>query len=176
MADQSPIADQWKTAASTYSTTREMILEHRFLADLTSTLWSDGIFDFSVSHSEVDNSGYDVIIEAGSVTRHIQLKGMQAGGKRSDFDLQLRLQDKPSACAVVLIHDPKTLAIEEYRLFAGAPGDPIPALGEKIAKHSKGDSDGYKAQRPSLRNVPLSRFVPVADIAVLAGLLFGQVD
>jgi len=167
-------ASPWITALSAFSSTREKILEHRFVADVTSELWRRGCFDFAVSRSEVDNSGYDLILEAAGVTRHVQLKAMRAGGKRRDFDLQLRLGAKPSGCAVVMVHDPVTLAILQYRLLAGAPGDPLPPLGERAVRHSKGDSLGHKAERPALRNIGLTRFDAVADVPDLVDRLFGR--
>ena len=164
---------QWITALSTYSSTREKILEHRFVGDVTSELWRRGLFDLAVSHSEVDNSGYDLIVEAADVVRHIQLKAMQTGGKRTGFGLQLRLADKPSGCAVLMLHDPVTLAIGQFRVLAGPPGEPLPALGNKTVRHTKGNRHGFKAERPALREVPLSAFVPVAGIAMLVNRLFG---
>lgn len=165
---------EWVTALSTFSATREKILEHRFLADTTSELWRRGVFDFAVSHSEVDNSGYDVIIEAGAVRRHIQLKAMQVGGARRFFDLQLRLAEKPSGCAVLMLHDPVALTIHEYRIFGGLPGEPMPALGDKVTRHSKGNAQGVKAERPALRSIPLSAFSKVFDVVDLVERLFGH--
>jgi hypothetical protein len=163
----------WITALSTRSATREKILEHRFLADVASELWRRGAFDLSVSFSEVDNSGYDVIIEVGDVVRHVQLKAMREGGKRRDFDLQLRLAEKPSGCAILMIHDAVTLRISGYRIFAGAPGEALAALGERIVRHVKGNAIGFKAERPALRAVALAKFDPVADVRALVDRLFG---
>ena len=163
----------WVTALSTFSSTREKVLEHRFIADTTAELWRRGVFDFAVSHSEVDNSGYDVIIEAGGITRHLQLKAMQVEGARRNFAFQLRLAQKSSGAAVLMLHDPVTLAIASYRVFAGLPGERLPPLGEKVARHAKGDATGHKAERPALRLVPLTSFVPVATVSALVDRLFG---
>ncbi len=175
IAEPTPVEpDAWSAALSTWSTTREKVLEHRFIAEVTAAIWRAGRFDFSVSHSEVDNSGYDVIIEVGEVIRHIQLKAMQSGGTRRDFGLQMRLADKPSACAVLMIHNAKTLEVDQWLLFAGLPGAPIPPLGDKLVKHTKGDRSGFKAVRPALRNVPISAFVPLSGTAELIQKLFGD--
>lgn len=166
----------WITALSTFSSTREKILEHRFVAELTAELWRRGVFDFAVSHGEVDNSGYDLIVEACGVIRHIQLRAMQSAGKRRDFDLQTRLAAKPSGCAVLMLHHPVTLAIERWRLFAGRPGQALPPLGERAVRHTKGDVAGHKAERPALRNVPLASFDEVDGIGDLADRLFGRAE
>ena len=170
------VISTWITALSTFSSTREKILEHRFIAEITSELWRRAQFDFAVSHSEVDNSGYDLIVEVGRVTRHIQLKAMQSAGKRRDFDLQIRLAEKASGCAILMLHDPVSLAIKGYRLFAGEPGAPLPHLGDKAVRHSKGDAHGVKAERSALRNVPITTFVAVHGIRELVDRLFGAHD
>lgn len=164
--------DIWTKALSTYSTTRERILEHRFIADVTAELWKRGHFDFAVSHSEVDNSGYDLIIEVGEVIRHIQLKAIQHEGSRREFGLQMRLKDKPSACAVLIEHDPRTLTISGWRFFGGLPGCPIPDLGDKKVRHTKGNSSGFKAERPTLRNVSLASFDTIGSVTELVDRLF----
>lgn len=166
----------WITALSTYSSTRESILEHRFLAEVASCLWHRGEFDFAVSHSEVDNSGYDVIVEARGITRHIQLKATRHGGSTRDFPVQRRLEDKPSGCVVLLIHDTRSLAVTGYGWFGGAPGHGMPTLGDKPARHSKGNGVGYKAERPALRTLARSRFEAVADVDALVDRLFGAGD
>src|ERR687898_3262999 len=53
------------------------------------------------------------------------------------------------------------------------PGEPITALGEVIARHTKGNSTGYKAERPNIRVVNKSRFREVGTMTELARELFG---
>lgn len=163
----------WIAALSNYSATRERILQHRFLADVCGELWRLGEFDFAVSHSEVDNSGYDVILEARGILRHIQLKAMHKAARRRSFDVQMRLGDKPNGCVVLVIHDPQTLAVESYRWFGHAPGIGLPELGTKVTRHSKGNAQGVKAERPALREVPISQFAAVPDVGELVSRLFG---
>ncbi|OHC98747.1 MAG: hypothetical protein A2885_16995 [Sphingopyxis sp. RIFCSPHIGHO2_01_FULL_65_24] len=167
------MTDLWIDALSAYSTTRESVLEHRFLADVASCLWKRGEFAFAISHSEVDNSGYDVILEACGITRHVQLKAMHVEGTADSFKIQQRLEEKPSSCVVLIVHDARTLAIDHYRWFGGAPGEKMPSLGDKIAVHTKGNSDGFKAQRPAIRELAKSRFAKLADIDALVDHLFG---
>lgn len=163
----------WITALSTYSTTRESILEHRFLADVASCLWRRGEFDFSISHGEVDNSGYDVIIEACGVTRHIQLKAVHRDGRVRNFPVQRRLAEKPSGCVVLIRHDARTLDVVDYGWFGGAPGEKLPSLGEKPARHTKGDSTGFKAERPAIRLLSLTSLRPAGNVEWLVDQLFG---
>jgi hypothetical protein len=125
-----------------------------------------------VSHSEVDNSGYDVIVEANGVSRHIQLKAMRIGGGRKSFDLQLRLGDKPSGCAILMLHEPRSLAVTGYRWFGGLPGQKLPLLGSKLTRHTRGS----KAERPALREVPIGSFEAVDGVGALVDRMFGAVD
>ena len=151
----------------------EKVLEHRFVAELTSALWLGGIRDFEVLRSEVDSHGYDLVIEAHGVLRHIQLKTMVRGGKRRDVSVNLRLAGKPSGCIVWFTHDPLTLALGPFHWFGGAPGEPLPDVGTRHAKHTKGNAAGTKGLRPAHRLVPRTAFRSVPSMSELAGLLFG---
>lgn len=169
-----PTADaEWITALSTFASTREKVLEHRFIADVTAELWRRAVFDFAVSHSEVDNSGYDLIVEALGVTRHIQLKAMHLRSTTAEFPIQARLQQKPSACVVLMLHDARSLEIAQYRWFGAEPGAPLPSLGERIGKHSKANALGVKSERPSIRRLEKRRFEPIGDVPMLVDRLFG---
>ena len=168
------MADLWITALSNHSTTRESILEHRFLADVAAQLWSEGEFGLSISHSEVDNAGYDVIVEARGVTRHIQLKTLHQRGKARYFSIQHRLQDKPSGCIVLIRHDAKSLAVTHYEFVGGLPGEKLSLSGGKTARHTKGDAQGFKTERPALRLLPRSAFTVMPSMAALTERLFGS--
>lgn len=165
---------RWIEALSLRSSAREKILEHRFLADIASELWSRGCFDLGVATGQVDDSGYDVILEVGEVTRHVQLKARHTGGRAARYAIHSTLAKRPSACVVVMVHDPRTLAIDHYRFFGGAPGSPLPDLGEQRVRHTKGDSQGTKAVRPAFRSVSLNRFVEIRSVGELCDRLFGE--
>lgn len=151
----------------------EKVLEHRFVAELSTRLWLDGFDDFEVLRCEVDSHGYDVVIEANEVIRHIQLKGITQGGKRRDVSINTRLAAKPSGCVIWMVYDPATLALGPFYWFGGEPGERLPPLGDRIAKHSRANSFGLKAERPGHRLVPRSQFALVDGMEPLAALLFG---
>ncbi|MBU0557342.1 MAG: hypothetical protein KKD64_04035 [Alphaproteobacteria bacterium] len=166
--------ERWAQALFTHSSTRESILEHRFLAAVAGQLWQEGEFDLAVSHSEVDNAGHDVIIEARGVVRHIQLKALHLAGRARRFPIQKRLEEKASGCVVLMRHDLRTLEITRYGFYGGVPGEKMPTLDGKVAKHTKADSSGSKAERPGLRLLPLSSFEAAPDAQTLTRLLFGE--
>lgn len=116
-----------------------------------------------------DRDGYDVVIEAGGVMRHIQLKAVVAEGKRARFTMSTRLAAKPSGCAIWISWDPATISFTGFRFFGDAPGRPLPDLGDRMARHTR----GKKAERPDHREISGGRFEPVADLDALVDLLFG---
>jgi hypothetical protein len=154
------------------SSTLEMVLEHRFLGELSTELWLRGAMDFEVLRSEVDSHGYDLVIEANGQIRHIQLKALRCGGKRSEVTLSTRLAAKRSGCVVMMVYDPTSLALGPFHWFGGAPGEPVPDLGNRIARHTRRGAGGRQF-RPAQRVVRKSAFRKIGTIADLADLLFG---
>jgi hypothetical protein len=153
----------------------EKVLEHRFVAELTTALWLGGTTDFEILRGEVDAHGYDIVIEAHRIIRHIQLKAMAAGGRRRDVGVNLRLARKPSGCVIWIIYDPATLAIGPYLWFGGAPGEPLPSLGDRAVRHTRANAGGVKAERSAHRLVGRNRFTLLKDIGPVANALFGSV-
>jgi ADP-ribosyl-[dinitrogen reductase] hydrolase len=156
-----------------HSSSLEKLLEYRFLADLTTVLWRRGERTIEILRAEVDNSGYDVAIEVSSILRHVQLKARRQGGKRNKVGINIRLAQKPSGCVVWMDYHPETLELGPFLWFGSAPGKPLPPLGDKAGRHTKGDKDGIKAARPGIREVPRSRFQRFDTIEQLANALFG---
>jgi hypothetical protein len=156
-----------------HSSGLEKVLEHRFIAELTTCLWLGGCQDFEVLRSEVDASGYDLVVEARGVLRHIQLKSMVRGGKRRSVSVNLRLASKPAGCVVWLDYDPATLHLGPFRWFGTLAGLGLPDSGEEVARHTKGDSTGAKNPRVGHRVLRRSKFIQVETIADLVPFLFG---
>jgi hypothetical protein len=156
------------------SSALEKVLEHRFVAELSTTLWKRRISDFEVLRSEVDRHGYDLVIEANGILRHVQLKAMRQGGKRAEVALNRRLAAKPSGCVVWMIYDPVTLAPGPFLWFGGEPGKPLPELGDRVAHHTKGNAEGTKTPRPDHRVVRKSAFEMVGSMDELVERLFGK--
>ena len=64
-----------------HSSYRERLIEHLFVAELLKLSWLHHNCSLEVAKPEVDNSGYDLIVEAGETIRHVQLKTSRKGGK-----------------------------------------------------------------------------------------------
>ena len=158
---------------SLHSTFREAVLEHLLLGELLKYFWLAGTHA-EVLKPNVDDAGYDVVIEADGIMRHIQFKGSYSGAKTARQKVHLELGKKPSGCVIWMIFEPETLAFESFRWFGGRPGEPLPNIEEfKVAKHTKGDAEGTKKERPQVRVVPRGKFEVVDTIPDLVNRLFG---
>lgn len=157
-----------------YSTVREKVLEHLLLGQLGLELLVRGL-DFTVLHAVPDRDGYDLVIDAGSIARHIQLKSSVVGGKTRRVPINTRLAAKTSGCVVWTIYNPAIRDFSDLRWFGGAPNEPLPDLGDRPVRHSRGNSEGAKAIRPGMRMLTLARFERLEGIAALADRLFGPV-
>lgn len=162
--------DLW---ASGNSVLREKVVEHVFLAELSKALLLRMSMPFEVLRAEFDAHGYDLVLEAGGNIRHVQLKAMRAGGKRSRVNVSLELARKPSGCVIWHVVDEATLELGPFYWLGGAPGEPLPSLGERVSRHTRANATGLKAERQGLREVRLSKFTQVDSIDGIARALFG---
>ncbi len=161
------------SAHSSDSSLREQALGHVFLGQLLTFMWRNGTRDIEVLKSEVDCGGYDVVLESNSVIRHVQLKSSFRGSKVREVDVSTKLLRKPGGCILWLVFDRESLAIERYFWFGGKAGIALPDLGERVSRHSKGNSKGEKNPRLGHRVVTKGDFQMLADISELVGKLFG---
>jgi hypothetical protein len=157
------------------SSYREKLVEHLFVGELLKLSWQNGDCALEIASPEVDNSGYDIIVELNGVVRHIQLKASYVGGKTARQKVHRKLASKPSGCVVWVYFNESTLELGPFLFFGGAPGTPLPSLDAmKIAKHMKGDQDGFKAERPNIRELNKGHFVSYSSVKEIYGVLFGN--
>lgn len=162
--------DPWSPSNSVL---REKVVEHLFLAELSRHLLMDRKCAFEILRAEFDAFGYDVVVEAEGIVRHVQLKAGRLGGKRTKVDVNVSLASKPGGCVVWIMVDPDTLELGPFHWFGGKPGSPLPDLGERPVKHSKGNAGGVKTVRPMLRQVRKSDFERIDSMDKLATAMFG---
>jgi hypothetical protein len=160
------------TALALDSTLIEKALEYQLTGAIMARLLARGQ-RYELLHSVCDRDGYDVVIEAAGISRHIQLKAVVQGGKRGQFSLHTRLGEKPSGCAIWINWDRATMQPTGFRFFGGEPGQRLPDLGDRVSRHSRGNGEGKKGLRPDHRNVSARRFEPVTDLDALVDRLFG---
>jgi hypothetical protein len=161
------------SAHSSDSSLREQALGHIFLGQLLAFMWQNNARDIEVLKSEVDRGGYDMVLEAKRVIRHVQLKSSFRGSKVSAVDVSTRLLRKPGGCVLWVEFDRESLAIERFFWYGGLPGMPLPDLGSRISRHSKGNSSGEKNERPIHRVLTRGRFETLVNIGEVAERLFG---
>jgi hypothetical protein len=159
-------ANAAKIAASAHSSDsslREQVLGHVFLGQLLTFMWRNGARDIEVLKSEVDPRR--VRCGARVQQRH--------PARPAEVDVSTRLLRKPGGCILWLEFDRQILAIERFYWFGGPPGIPLPDLGARISRHSRGNAEGEKNERPIHRVLTRGRFEALADIGEVAEKLFG---
>jgi hypothetical protein len=160
------------SAHSSDSSLREQALGHLFLGQLLTFMWRNGARDIEVLKSEVDRGGYDVVLESNRVIRHVQLKSSFRGSKVREVDISTKLLHKRDGCILWLEFDRESLAIERFYWFGSKAGNGLPDLGERISRHSKGNSKGKKNERLGHRVVAKGDFQMLAEISEVVGKLF----
>jgi hypothetical protein len=138
------------SAHSSDSNLREQALGHLFLGKLLTFMWQSGARDIEVLKSEVDRGGYDVVLEANGIIRHVQLKSSFRGSKVREVDVSTKLLRKPGGCVLWLEFDCESLAIERFYWFGGKAGTALPDLGLRVSRHSK---ETATAKRTSARSI-----------------------
>jgi hypothetical protein len=155
------------------SSYREKLIEHLFVAELLKLSWKHHSCALEVAKPEVDNSGYDLIAESNGFIRHIQLKSSIIDGSTPSQKIHVRLAEKPSACVVWIYFEEATLKLGPFYYFGGKPNEPLPRLDDfKTAKHTKGNKDGVKLERPNIRVVPKGKFTRIETIEGIYAKLF----
>lgn len=155
----------------------EQLVEHVFVSEILQEAWFGYNKTVEVLRSEVDSSGYDLVLECNGVSRHVQLKTTRPESKTAYQKINIALQEKPSGCVVWIIMGETENGNRvklRYRFFGSVPGGRLPSLrGFKVAKHTKGDAKGVKKERPAIRLVPKREFGEAMEIRDLLGKLFG---
>jgi hypothetical protein len=162
------------------STYREHVVEHLFMARLLEAAWLERRPPIEVLRCEADMHGYDIVLAVGDVVRHIQLKASTDTAKAAFQKVHIGLADKPAGCVVWVAMKEREdrCALElSYSYFGGAPGSRLPLRADhRVARHTKANVAGLKAERPNIREIPRRDFRPVKDMSELLKILFGEVQ
>jgi len=157
-----------------HSSYREMLLEHLFVGGVMRHLWLRKIAQFEVLKPQVDDSGYDLVLEANGFVRHVQLKASASDSSTAEVKVSLRLAAKPSGCVIWMHFDPKTMELGPFLWYGGSPGYSLPDISKlPIAKHTKANSLGIKLPRQGHRVLRRSAFQKVSTWEGIVDRLFG---
>lgn len=155
------------------SSYRERLIEHLFIGELLKHSWRSRDFSLEISKPEVDNAGYDLIAEANGFIRHVQLKAAFVGAHTARQNIHVSLASKPSGCIIWVYFNAETLELGPFLFFGGKASEPLPDISQfKVAKHTKGNADGVKAERPNIRIVNKGDFKKYTSIDNLYNALF----
>ncbi len=152
------------------SSHREHILEHYFVGEVLRYIWKHHRDECppEVTYSDVDNCGYDIIIEWRLVTRHIQLKSTV----RPDSPIRVNTSLIRKRCGcVVLMECNDDLAQVTFAWLGNSPEIQL-SLPYKPAKHTRANSDGVKRESISAVKVPRGAFVRLSNVQDLVERLF----
>jgi len=159
------------------STFYEQLVEHVFISEVLQEAWYYYGKTVEVLRSEVDASGYDVVLECNEVLRHVQLKTSRCESKTARQKVNIALAAKPGGCIVWIVRSEdheSCRASLSYLFFGGASRMPLPSLeGFKVATHTKGNAEGVKKERAAIRVIPKAKFTSIATTRELVAVLFG---
>jgi hypothetical protein len=159
------------------SSEREEYVEYIFLAALCSYGWAHDRF-VEVARSKTDAFGYDLVLSSGPATRHVQLKASRIDGKTRSQMINKTLANKTGGCAVWLKVDSDTLLPQSFGWLEVPKGWPTEAEckdgGIRIARQTRGNAEGVKAQRENIFEVSGRKFTPLASIGAVFDALFDQ--
>jgi hypothetical protein len=156
------------------SSYREMLIEHLFAGELMRHYWQRKESLLEVAKPQVDDGGYDLIIEANGEMRHVQLKSSHQNSRLRETNVALSLANKPGGCVIVVRFEEESLKLGPFHFFGGRPGEPMPDIrGYKVTRNTRRNKEGGRNERPAHRTIPLSKFEVIPDIFRLAERLFG---
>lgn len=139
----------------------ENVLTHAFLAALASEVWRDDPNEpLGIYKAEVDDSGYDVILERNATIRRIQLKQAHEEKTPSKFSVRVEFATYPGSCIVVITHSLLDLKPTSYSFYGSTPDEPMPYIEAHRTTKASGrrTADGERVLRLKYRDVPFSRF------------------
>jgi len=152
---------------SLYSSRREKILENLFIGEVLRELWRRGVYEADILQSDIDASGYDVVLDFEGGTRHIQLKVKKKNGRWA-IGANGKIGDRADGCVVVMEIDSVSLEFLGFHWL----GKPIGSGGIDISdgravKHARVNAEGQKKERRNSYKIPknLCDYLPtISDV------------
>ena len=171
-----PAREERLAALAERSSYVENILRHSLVATLSSLVWSrDPRSSLQVFNSEVDDSGFDLVLGLASMVRYVQLKQAHDEKVPPHCSVRLSFSIMPGACVVLMSHSLAALELTGFRFFGGPlPSDPMPKIEELSHTKAPGrrSAEGIQKIRTNYRNVPVSRFQGSLSAQALLNALF----
>lgn len=157
---------------SPYSSYFESLFEHALSYDLMrAMLMRRNPQRISVSRSEIDDSGIDLVLTCGKITRHVQIKNLNAHDKPKKYAISEAVFSVPGGCLVIICYDLADLR-PTYRFF-GAPLNETVGLARFAKPAKKRTRVGKVAKEGYVTFYYSPRQMPPLNINELAECLFG---
>lgn len=153
--------DELRRATAIQSTYIENVLRHRMVADLCSELWKRNCnAALQVFNSEVDNSGFDLVLKLGLAIRYVQIKQSHDGKVPPYCSTRASFSLLTGSCIVLIAYDWNDLSISGYQFYGQYPHQPMKSIDGFKAAVTPGrrNVEGKKHIRSHYRNVPVKHF------------------
>jgi len=154
----------------------ENVLCHALVASLSSEVWQrDARASLQVFNSEVDDSGFDLVLTLGPHARYIQLKQSHDEKTPTKCSVRLSFSAMPGACVVLMAHSVVDLRLSSFRFVGGAvSSDPMPLIDALSRSKAPGrrNAEGQRKIREHYRDVPIRMFRRALSAAELLDRLF----
>ncbi|HEX8980848.1 MAG TPA: hypothetical protein VF811_14160 [Parasulfuritortus sp.] len=153
----------------------ENILQHAFLFELGSHVWrQDPRERLTILKAEVDDAGYDLIVERDVMIRRIQLKQAHDGKTPKSFSFRVEFAMHPGACIVVIHYSMRDLRPTSYSFFGQGLEEEMPYVGPERVTYAPGrrTASGEKVVRTKYRDAPFSQFKQNLSMGELLDELF----
>jgi len=153
----------------------ENILRHGLVSSLAAVLWRrDPALSVQVFNSEVDDSGFDVVLGVGGEIRYVQLKQTHDEKVPPNCSVRLSFAQLPGACVVLVSHSMQDLRLTGYRFFGADPAMPLPDIEgfRKPRMPGRRSASGKQKIRENYRKIPIRHFKGPLTIEQLTDILF----
>jgi hypothetical protein len=112
-------------------------------------------------------------VQRSIALRPVQVQSPRRDATTRDVNVSLSLAKKRGACVIWIIFHAGTMKLGPYVWFGGGLDQPLPSLGGRVARHTKADKAGVKAERPNLRVVAKSSFKSMQTMDEVVEEMFG---
>ena len=166
---------QYRKALAVRSSYVENVLVHRMVASLAGELWRrDPTQPLHIFNSEVDDSGFDLVLGCSTKLRYIQVKQVHAKGAASKFSVRLDFTRMLGSCIVVVVHTEDELLVDHFLFYGGSVHEPMPSVEDNKPSTVPGrrDIEGKRKTRQHYRDVKRKNFKGPLTTAELLDALF----
>ena len=171
-----PTEVQYRQGLAERSSYVENVLTHLLVGALAGELWRrDPTTPLNIFNSEVDDSGFDLVLSCHQCLRYLQIKQVHLDGRASKFSVRHDFSLMPGSCVVVIVHAADDLSIDHFLFYGGSVNEPMPSVDGNKASISpiRRGADGKRKVRQHYRDIRRSKFKKLMSVSELIDALFG---